>query len=144
MDYDDNDPGLNVLKRIVRIAVPWIALIIVTTVALSLLADYRRDSADRQTPPAETSSSVEPTPTAATDGLVIPDGASYVVVLAEGLSLRKDASPSAEVLKSLTKDQRLLLVDVTSGWYKVKDAAGAEGWVAAGGEYTQLVEPQGN
>src|SRR5574340_1708723 len=112
MDYEDNDPGLNVLKRIVRIAVPWIALIIVGTVVLSLLADYRRDSAGRdRVPPAETSSSVEPTPTAAVDGLVIPEGASYVVVLAEGLSLRKEAAPTAEVIKSLTKDQRLLLLD---------------------------------
>lgn len=65
---------------------------------------------------------------------------SGVVVLVDGLNLREQPSTAAKVVKRLQAGQRLLLLEQGSGWYRVRDMDGSEGWVAAGGRYTRLEE----
>lgn len=136
----DETPGFdtNILLRAVRLVVPWIVLGLVVLVVYSMLSEYQRN---RDTEPAdETTGTVETTEAVSPDGFDIPDGASYVIVLTDGLSLRAEAAPDGEVLKNLTVNQQLIVVDRAVGWYKVQDVSGAEGWVAAGDRYTKLVE----
>ena len=139
--HEDEQP---LLLRIVRVVVPWIALIAVVTVALTLWSEFRFE-ADRVSPSAESTATVAPEDdtdsgsTAAT-GTVPPD-APYVRVKADGLNLRADASTDSEVVKKLPTGTILSYVESANGWYHVRDTEGAEGWVAAGGSFSELVQP---
>jgi len=144
------------LSRLVRRVVPWVALIIVATLTWSFIGQYRRatDSGGGETTGSpEASQTVdtnagaedaEATGSASATGDTAAPGTSstvYVLVLTDGLNLRSRPMTSAAVVKQLSKDARLTLLEKGSGWYRVVDSEGAEGWVAAGGSYTKLVEP---
>jgi SH3-like domain-containing protein len=119
--------------RATRIVVPWVVLIVVVTVVWSTLAEYRQ--ALRGT--TEATATVEPT-----SAVGIPSGdGPYVRVLSQDLNLRSEPSTAAAVLGVLALDQQLTLLDEGAGWYRVRTADGLEGWVAAGGAYTELVQP---
>lgn len=146
----DEEPSL--LVRVARIVVPWVVLIAVITAALSFWSEFRLQSDGRGS--SDTTSTVEPSAT--------PDGASgagdagggstggtgtvstdapYVRVKADGLNFRTSASTDAEVISKLPGGTLLTYVESANGWYHVRDAAGVEGWVAAGGSFTELVTP---
>jgi hypothetical protein len=130
------------LIRVLRVVIPWIALIAVVTVILSLWSEFRFES-DRVTPQGESTATAEPTETAgsgATTGTV-PTDAPYVRVKADGLNLRTAASTDSDVIKKLPGGAILAYVESANGWYHVRDDAGADGWVAAGGSFTELVTP---
>ncbi len=145
----EEEPPL--LMRIARIVVPWVMLIAVITAALSFWSEFRLQ-ADRAGS-ADTTSTVEPTGTP--DGTAVPgdDGGStaatgtvstdapYVRVKTDGLNFRKSASTDGEVISKLPGGTILTYVDSANGWYQVRDAAGVEGWVAAGGSFSELVTP---
>lgn len=130
------------LIRALRVVIPWIALIAVVTVILSLWSEFRFES-DRLTPQGESTVTVEPTETAGSGASTgtVPTGAPYVRVKAEGLNMRAEASTDSEVLRKLPSGTILAYVESGNGWYHVRDDAGAEGWVAAGGSFTELVTP---
>ncbi|MRS12420.1 MAG: SH3 domain-containing protein [Actinobacteria bacterium] len=121
----------NVLRRAARVIVPWVGLVVVVAALWSFVIDYRS-----ATGAGEPTATVEP----ATVGGV-PEGGPYVVVLSDGLNLRAEPSTGAAVLKVLEGEARLLFIEEGTGWYHVKDPDGTEGWVAAGGRYTELVTP---
>ncbi|MBN2847717.1 MAG: SH3 domain-containing protein [Coriobacteriia bacterium] len=146
-DYGYEQP---LVTRIVRMVVPWILLALVAMVAWNLLGDYR-EAASGTVEPGETSGTVEATetPTAEEPGepaAETPEGETpaepvvYVRVITEGLNMRSQPMTTSTVIKTLKADQRLVLLEKGSGWYRVRDDAGDEGWVAAGGRYTELVE----
>jgi uncharacterized protein YgiM (DUF1202 family) len=97
----------------------------------SFITDYRAAS-----DAARTEGSVE-----ATEQAEASASAPYVVVLSDGLNLRAEASTGSAVVQVLSADQHLTLVEEGVGWYHVRTSEGVEGWVAAGGAYTQLVTP---
>lgn len=147
--YHDDDRPL--LLRAARIVVPWIALIAVVTVALSLWSEFRFESG-RVTPAGEATSTAGSSDTTGTGGSStattttdptgsVPAGAPYVRVKANGLNMRADSSTESEVLRKLPSGTILAYIESTNGWYHVRDEAGAEGWVAAGGSFTELVRP---
>lgn len=117
--------------RLIRLVVPWVLLLIVAAVLWTFVADYRaaQDAVDA-------TRSTETTQQAGVDV-----AGPYVVVLSDGLNLRAGASTGSAVVQVLAIDQQLTLVEEGTGWYHVRTADGVEGWVAAGGQYTQLVEP---
>lgn len=133
MSRDDHQrsPGTNVLVKAVRIIVPWVGLAVVMAILWNLVGDYR---AALDAPP--TDGSAEATLTAGTVA-----GQPYVKVLSDGLNLRAEPSTTSGVVKVLNADQQLVLIEEGTGWYHVRDTDGVEGWVAAGGRYTQLVQP---
>jgi len=131
MSYDDRSPAGGVPLRIIRVVVPWVALLVVILVLWSFVSDYR--AAVRSDVPTAT---VEPAQPA-----VVAEGDPYVRVLSDGLNLRSQPSTSAEVIKVLSAEQKLVFIEEGIGWYHVRDADGTEGWVAAGGRYTELVQP---
>lgn len=119
------------LVRVVRLVVPWILLVIVGTVLWTFVADYRAaEDADRASGSTET-----------TQQAGVEAAGPYVVVLSDGLNLRSEASTGSAVVQVLAADQQLSLIEEGTGWYHVRTADGVEGWVAAGGQYTQLVKP---
>lgn len=121
----------SILRRASRIAIPWIALIIVVLMMWTFVSDYRRDVRT-----SETTSTAEATAVAG-----IQDGEAYVEILTDGLNLRSEPSTSAGVVAVLTGGAKTALIEEGAGWYHVRTADGAEGWVAAGGSYTKLVQP---
>lgn len=130
------------LVRVLRVVIPWIALIAVITVILSLWSEFQFESG-RATPQGEATATVEPTETAgsgAPTGTATTD-APYVRVKADGLNMRAAASTDSDVIKKLPSGTILVYVESANGWYHVKDDAGSEGWVAAGGSFTELVTP---
>jgi N-acetylmuramoyl-L-alanine amidase len=132
MTYREEPTGSPVW-RATRIVVPWVALILVVMVAWALLSDYRvaaRHQASQQ------ESSEEATTTAE-----IPADQPYVRVLSDGLNLRAEPSTASNVVVVLNAEERLVFVEETTGWYHVRRTDGTEGWVAAGGRYTELVRP---
>lgn len=128
---DETGQGNSILRGIVRRVVPWIALIVVTTLAWSYYTGYR--DAMTAGPPVDKAPAVD------ASGTVSPEG-TYVLVVSNELNLRADAMTTATIIKKLKKDEKLTLLEKTSSWYKVKDATGSVGWVAAGEQYTKLVE----
>lgn len=131
MTYDDRSPTAVLAVRIARFIVPWVGLLIVVLVLWSFVNDYRT-AVETGTP----TSTVEPTQTAG-----VAEGEPYVKVLSDGLNLRSQPSTTAEVVRVLAADQKLVYIEEGIGWYHVIDADGTEGWVAAGGRYTELVQP---
>lgn len=132
MAIEENEHGSGMLTRVARMVVPWVGLIIVVTVVWSLITDYRTATND-----GEATMTAEPTQTTS-----IPAGQPFVRVLSDGLNLRAEPSTASAVVKVLDSDKKLLFVEERTGWYHVKDVSdGAEGWVAAGGRYSELVKP---
>lgn len=132
MAYEEGVPRDSLPWRLVRLVVPWLVLFVVVAAVWSLLSDYRGAVAESE----ETSSTVEATSTS-----VVPPGEPYVKVLSDGLNLRAEPSTSSAIVVVLAAEQQLILLEEGTGWYHVRTADGAEGWVAAGGRYTELVEP---
>lgn len=131
MSYDDRSPAGSVPLRIIRVVVPWVGLLVVILVLWSFVSDYRAAVQSEVT-----TDTVEPTQTA-----TVGEGDPYVRVLSDGLNLRSQPSTTAEVIKVLSADQKMVFIEEGIGWYHVRDADGTEGWVAAGGRYTELVQP---
>lgn len=144
------EPAL--LVRIARIVVPWVVLIAVVTAVLSFWSEFRLQ-ADRAGS-AESTSTTEPSSAPGTsspagngsEGATETTGSvstdePYVRVKADGLNFRKSASTDGEVIRKLPGGTILAYVESANGWYHVRDAEGAEGWVAAGGSFTELVTP---
>lgn len=131
MTHDEETSGGNLLWRVIRVVVPWIGLIVVVTVILSLVTEYRRSTSGE-----ESTNSVE-----ATSQAGLADGETYVRVLSDGLNLRSEATTSSAVVAVLSKEEKLQFVSEVAGWYQVRRSDGAQGWVAAGGRYTELITP---
>ncbi len=128
---DGQPPIISGIIRVLRIVVPWVLLGIVAAVLWSFITDYRAAS-----DAAETTGSVE-----ATQQAGVSASEPYVLVLSDGLNLRAEASTASAVVQVLSVDQQLMLLEEGLGWYRVRTAEGVEGWVAAGGAYTRLVQP---
>jgi len=131
MTYDDRSPAGGMALRVIRLVVPWIGLLIVVLVLWSFVSDYRA-AVETDTP----TSTVEATQTAE-----VAAGEPYVKVLSDGLNLRSQPSTTAAVIKVLSADQKLVFIEEGIGWDPVRAPEGTEGWVAAGGRYTELVQP---
>jgi len=120
----------------------WIALGIVALIAFNAYGDYRAAVRAQATSgrSSEQSGSVDASGTGGSGEGTGAAAPASVQVLAEGLSLREKPQTSGKLIKKLKKGENLALLEKGSGWYKVRDATGAEGWIAAGGQYSKLVE----
>jgi uncharacterized protein YgiM (DUF1202 family) len=61
-----------------------------------------------------------------------------VVILIDGLNFRTTNEPKAKAIRGLKKGEQLTLLEKSSGWYRVRDAAGVEGWVSANPQYLEV------
>lgn len=136
--------GANIVGSGRRLAA-WAVLVVLVWVAFGMYSDFRGALTTAKSNPvasSEATASAEATGAlpsgegSASSGLAEPG----VVVLSEGLKLREKPMTSSKVIKKLKKGTSLELLETAGGWYRVRDAAGLEGWVAAGGNYTELVQ----
>lgn len=126
--------------------IPWLLLVIVTWIALGFYGNYRQEVRDSKANGSQ-ETTANPDSETTTDAAAPAEGEGaaategpMVVVLIDGLNLRTKPQTSAAVIKKLDKDARLTLIEQSEGWYHVRDPGGDEGFVAAGGQYTKLVE----
>ncbi|MDZ4654513.1 MAG: SH3 domain-containing protein [Coriobacteriia bacterium] len=134
--------------RIVRFVVPWVALVVVLFVISGIMGEYRdtrtdvvgttSQASEETSAGVEATTSAEPTEVPEAEPTGEETAAGHVVVLIEGLNMRMGPTTTSDVIKRLALDTELTLLEESIGWYKVRDAAGDEGWVAAGGKYTRL------
>lgn len=127
------------LVRAARMVIPWVALIVIVTMVLTYFGQYRSAGEDGATGP-ETTATVDATATVTIGETTLKPGEPYVRVLSDGLNLRARPMTTSDSIKTFPKDELLILIEKGNGWYHVRDAAGDEGWVAAGGRYSELVE----
>lgn len=138
----DTDALVRIGKRlgaaVVLIALVWIAI--------GLYADFRgavKSARTTQAGSAAETGTVEPTETAvpSEEGSAVAETTvPTVLVLADGLNLREQPRTNSNSIKKLKKGTSLELLEEASGWYRVRDADGDEGWVAAGGNYSKLLK----
>jgi len=132
------------LPPVIRAVGGVVLLAVVVVIVISLLM---RDGGTTPTPGNQGTTTETATSTIDATGSVtptdaaVPDGEAYVTVVADGLKLRDQPSRDGNILKSLATGQRLVWLETNNGWYRVRDAEGTEGWVAAGAEYSELVQP---
>jgi len=134
--------------RLLRIAVPVLLLVGVLLQVRVIVSDYRATSDAEADESIDETGTVESTE--ADVGLVEesieataieePDPQTYVVVLIEGLNFR--TAPDGDVIDTLSRDSRLILIESDGGWHHVMDADGVEGWVAANPQYVRLESGQ--
>ncbi len=131
------------MARIFRIVVPLVTLLVITTITWSWIAEYRSATRGGSNGSGESTSTIGTEPGSSGESTAGAEAPSepYVRVITDGLNLRSRPATNAEVIKKLPAEERLELLERGSGWYRVRDAEGAEGWVAAGGRYSELVEP---
>lgn len=135
-------------QRLTRLGQRVVALIVVVAlawIAWGYYGDYRTAARSAKNAPSASSGAtgtVDATGTPASgEGSSTPTKAKpAVLVLAEGLNLRQKPMTSAKIIKKLKKGISLELLETANGWYRVRDPEGDEGWVAAGGNYTELVK----
>jgi hypothetical protein len=136
--------GEGAAVRAVRVVVAWVLLALVALVAWGYVGEYRDVTGGGEAPAGESTSTAEPGDASETETGGAPADVAgdrpYVTVLTEGLNMRSEPITTASVIKTLAEGQQLTLIEIGTGWYHVRDAAGDEGWVAAGGRYTELVE----
>jgi len=129
-------------RRAATVLGAWIAFVVVALMAFNAWGDYREAvrSQDTNTRSGEQTASAEATGTDSSGEGTEAAGPATVLVLAEGLNMREEPSTGGKVIKKLKKGLKLELVEKNLGWYKVRDASGDVGWVAAGGQYSKLSE----
>ncbi|PKQ21304.1 MAG: hypothetical protein CVT66_00450 [Actinobacteria bacterium HGW-Actinobacteria-6] len=124
----------------------WLLLIVVGWIALGIYGDYRADVTRQKDKPAassEATSSAEATDSATSGeegGAAEEVVKKTVIVVAEGLNFRENPDTGSKVIKKLKRGTSLDLLETRSGWYRVMDADGDEGWIASGTQYSKLAE----
>ena len=111
--------------------VAWVVFVLIVLMAWNAYGDYQQAVKAQKTTAvvsSDTTASADASKTAA----------AVVLVLSENLNMRAKPMANSDIIKKLKKGTKLTLLEKASGWYKVRDADKAEGWVAAGGSYTKL------
>lgn len=130
---------------VVRVALGVGVIVVVGLLLLGYLGDYREATGERST---DSTASVDATPTAGATGTVEASGPAappaiqvkkqFVVVQIEGLNFRTEPKAGAQVIKGLSKGEKLTWIATESGWYRAADEDGKEGWVSANPQYAVL------
>jgi uncharacterized protein YgiM (DUF1202 family) len=131
------------MRKAMTIIGALFALGLVVWMVFNAYGDYRAAvSAGSGGRTAESTAGVDTTgaPTGGEGTGTVGSTTGVVTVLAEGLNLRDKPTIGSKSIKTLKKGDKLALVEKMTGWYKVRDAAGDVGWIAAGGQYSKLGE----
>ena len=138
-----SQPRKNPTTRLFQAIAAIVGLMIIVMLVLSYWGNYR-SSTDSDSS-AETTATIEATATPDGEGEQSAEGdeaepATTVVVLIEGLNFRTAPSRDADLIRGLSKGDRLLYIATEDGWYKVKTEDDKEGYVSSSSQYTELEE----
>lgn len=128
---------MSMIDKRVRAVVGLMGMAVVVAVVFGYLADYKQAAVRR---PARASSATTETAGSGTaTSAPTAQTATRVVVMIEGLNFRPRPDAMSRPIAGLKKGDRLALMDtLESGWFKVKDAKGVEGYVSSNPTYTTL------
>lgn len=121
-------------------------LVVVLAFVLNWFGDFRSATSGTDAGQgAETTSTAEPTSTpeagegeGAAPTSPAAGAGKTVVVLVDGLNFRSLPSRDGELIRGLDANEKLTLLGEESGWLKVKDSQGVEGYVSASAQYTRV------
>lgn len=125
----------DIAKGIVGLAV----LSIIGMVVWGWLGEYRQTGTEGVG--AETTSSAEATAGAGAEQTASPAPVSStktIVILIEGLNMRKEPATDSPRIRGLKKGDRVTLIKTEGSWHQVKDAAGNTGWISANPQYSKI------
>ena len=134
--------------RLIRAIVGLVVLVVLALTVNGYFREYRDSDGggEAQDQPVSTPT----TPSAEQGGEQSAEGQSQpatpavgnrrVVVLIDGLNLRKEAKADSPTLGGLGKGDKLTLIGQTEGWYEVQTADGSRGWVSANPSYVRIEE----
>lgn len=125
----------NIAKGIAGLAV----LVIIGMVVWGWLGQYRQAGTEGAV--ANTTSTAEPTATAGSGQTASPTpspAAKTIVILIEGLNMRKEPSADSARIRGLKKGDRVTLIKTEGSWHQVKDDAGNVGWISANPQYSKV------
>ncbi len=138
--------------RPLRALLAVVGLLVVSGILCNALGDYQQrrmgeadagGSSDSSATPSTEATPQSGTPTETGAGTPAAEGEAAVdevVVAIDGLNFRREARANGPVIRGLDAGERLKLLEKVSGWYRVRDASGVEGWVSSNPEYTTLSE----
>lgn len=134
--------------RVARAIAGVVVLLALAWIVNGYIGEYRessggeepapQDTTTTSAPPAETGgepSDSEPTPSAAP-----ASNKGSVVVLIDGLNLRKEPKTDSPTLGGLKEGDKLILIGQAEGWYEVQTTDGSRGWVSANPSYVKTEE----
>jgi len=145
------------IPRYVRAGAGLIVVVVLAAMLGNWWGDYRtaaeqarraKASADASgTTNATATASTVPTPSKSSAGkgsrvftpATITSGTKVVIVLIDGLNLRKTPEPDGASIRGLKKGETLIVVsEKTKGWYRARDEHGVLGWVSSNEAYTAV------
>jgi len=122
-----------------------VAAVVVLTVLVLTVTRWWREYKDAPSSSATTTQSALPPSASNKEGSTTPAQASksgkstdVVVVLINGLNLRKSPDSDAKAIRGLNKGERLTLIKTQGSWYMVKTSEGDEGWTSANPSYSKV------
>lgn len=133
-----------VVRKLAAVAV----LIFLVVRVIGIVVDYQDAAKGGGEANSEATSTAGPdgegesTQTPSQDATATPEetaaAGKVVIVAIPGLNFRMEPKPSGEVLKTLPKGTRLILLSETNGWYQVRADDGTVGWVSASEQYVRV------
>lgn len=136
-------------NRVVRAVLGLIVLAILGLVVRGYINDYRDESSGEgvgSTTPAESTVTAPPQAqgeepaSAESPSTESAESSDVVLVLIDGLNLRREARGDSGTLGGLEEGDRLKLVGRTEGWYEVETTEGTRGFVSANPSYVRIEE----
>lgn len=133
------------LPTLAKAAAAAVGLVIVAVVVMGYFGEYR---AAKGTAGGEATRSVDATG-ASEDSTLTGAGMnvmsrtsgatpSWVIVQIEGLNLRTQPESDAEVIRGLSRNEKLRYVSGKTGWYQVTDKDGRTGWISSNPQYATI------
>jgi len=135
------------VNNTLKAALGVVALVIIVILVFNWIGDFRSAGDVDQPGSAETTGSAAATKTPSgetqegSSGGTPPTAAASigtVTVLVDGLNFRTEPSRDAELIRGLDAGEKLLLLEEQESWLKVKDSAGAVGYVSSSSQYTTV------
>jgi hypothetical protein len=127
----------NPLLRMARWTIPWVALAVVVWLLAGAWGEFKQAQKLAAIRSAAQQSSIASASVAATATALT--GRSAVVVI-DGVRLRGSASASADVIATVGKSTRLLILAQSPGWLRVKDPQGHIGWVTDSAQFVKIAD----
>jgi uncharacterized protein YgiM (DUF1202 family) len=130
---------------IIRMAVPWILLVILLLVIMNFFAQYQTAQKTAQRAAASESARVDPGPatpsntassTTSSKAPAAPK-APTVLVIMDGVNFRQSPTNGSTIIEALKQGATLTWVATEGNWYKARDGKGRTGFISANPTLTQ-------
>ena len=133
--------------KVVRAIAGIVVLLVLAWIVNGYIGEYRESSGSEEPAPQESTATAPPEETGGepadpgrTPSAEPASSNGSVIVLIDGLNLRKEAKTDSPTLGGLKEGDKLTLIGQTEGWYEVQTSDGSRGWVSANPSYVKIEE----